>query len=277
MAFKAAVTKEEYDALPEELKQHYAENNGQFNLAVTAAMGLDLINADGLKSSLQKERASVKSLITKLESFDDLDPEAARAALKTVDELGDQASVDEKIAAGLKAKEEQLQAKFQKDLDAQTAKFSTDLTAANKRADTLERQLENELVTSAATAAISKAKGSVRLLLPVVRGMVRMEKRDDGTMAAAIMDGSGNPRLSTQAGSMDPMTMDELVEELRGDNEFARGFDGSGASGGGSSNSDGGGTGGAHTISNEKAKDPAAYRAAKAAADKAGVELQLTE
>jgi len=278
MAIKAALSKEEFDALEDEdLKRLYTESNGRFQLAVTAAMGLELADTAGLKSSLQKERESVKSLTASLKPYEGLDAEQARKAIDTVAELGDQASVDDKIAAGLKEKETQLQRKFEQDRDALVKKYDTDLANRDGTITTLENQLERELVTTAATTAITGAKGSTKLLLPVVRGMVKMTATEDGQRVAQVLDGAGHVRLSTKSGSTDPMSIDELVEELRQDSEFARGFDGTGASGSGASGSDRGGGSGSHRISAEDAKDPVKYRAAKDAADKAGQELQLQE
>ena len=73
------------------------------------------------------------------------------------------------------------------------------------------------------------------------------------------------------------MTVGELVESMKGEDRFRPAFEGAGASGiGGSGGAGGAGGSESHTISTEDARNPHAYRTAKAAALKAGTTLTIT-
>jgi hypothetical protein len=71
-----------------------------------------------------------------------------------------------------------------------------------------------------------------------------------------VVDGKGNPRIGDAQGN--PMTIKQLVDELKQDPDFARNFEGSGSSGGGAPRSNAGGGGGVKTIA---AGDNAAFLA----------------
>jgi hypothetical protein len=91
--------------------------------------------------------------------------------------------------------------------------------------------LENQLVTNTATAAITKAGGNVKVLLPHVLRQMRMKKDAAGNYLNEIVNDQGQPRVGDNQGA--PMTADQLVEEMKGLEDFAGCFKGSGASGSG--------------------------------------------
>ena len=278
MAIKAVVTKAEMESLDEAVAELYSESDGKFVLAVDASDGFELADVANMRSALEKERKSNKANAAKLKEFEGVDVKAARDAMSTLAELGDDASIDAKVRAGLEAKEKALVAKFDKDREALIKKHGADLSDSQKESSSLRSQLENELINSRATAAIHSAEGSIPLLLPVVRGMVRMNKDDEGKMIAQVMDGQGNTRLSTKAGSTNDMSFEELISELKESSDYAMGFKGSGATGSGAVGSDGSNSvNGRFVLSSEDARDPAKYRAMKAQAEKAGTEVTIKD
>jgi hypothetical protein len=105
--------------------------------------------------------------------------------------------------------------------------------------------MEKHLIDSAALSELAKVSDSPKLLLPHIRGRMKVVEHD-GEFHARIVDDSGNIRVGKGQGSS-PMTLSELIEEMKSDKEFAPAFRGTGSSGGGATKSTGG-AGGSRTI-----------------------------
>ena len=76
MALAALIKKEGWDALSEDMRKEYKEQEGgSFLLDVTPVDGHSLENIKGLTSSLEVERQSVRELKEQLKTFKDIDPE----------------------------------------------------------------------------------------------------------------------------------------------------------------------------------------------------------
>jgi hypothetical protein len=119
----------------------------------------------------------------------------------------------------------------------------------------LRSAVEQYLVDAQASSALAEAKGSPKVLLPHIKAHVRV-MQEEGQFVARVVDGKGNPRIGDAQGN--PMTIKQLVDELKQDPDFARNFEGSGSSGGGAPRSNAGGGGGVKTIA---AGDNAAFLA----------------
>jgi hypothetical protein len=118
------------------------------------------------------------------------------------------------------------------------------LTAHGKEKSKLEARLNKAveklnaaMVEGSAIAAITAAGGSPALLLPHIKGVAKLLE-NDGDFAVAIVDSKGQPRVRDDGS---PFTIQNLVEEMRANEQFGRAFDGSNASGAGIGD---GGTGG---------------------------------
>jgi hypothetical protein len=98
--------------------------------------------------------------------------------------------------------------------------------------------------------AIAEYEGSVDLLLPHVLQQTRMRMTDNGSFIAEVVDREGSPRIGDSQGN--PMTIPQLVEEMKSSDSFARAFNSSGATGSGATNNTSqntGGTGRSRSIS----------------------------
>lgn len=139
----------------------------------------------------------------------------------------------------------------------------------------LEKDIRKVMIDNVATAALAGAKGNVTVLRPHVKDSCRCVQDDDGNWSVEVLGTDGRPRVSTGKAS-ELMTIKELVEEMKGSEDFAPNFEGDGATGGGAA---GGKTGGSRGVilRGDQRKDVGAYRAAKEAAEKAGVEIQMVE
>ena len=264
MALKALLAKDDYEKLDSGTKAHYREEKGKYILDVESVDGYQLKPVASLMSALEKEREQRETLERAVKAFEGVDPAAARDALKKVGEMAS-------WTPGEKAREREEAIARQL-----TEKHGGELKSRDERIGKLMSHLDGAVRRSAAAAAIAAKKGRVSLLLPTVLDRLKLEEGPDGQFRTYVVDERGQRRITNRSGSTDPMGIEELVEELRGNAEFAPAFEGSGASGGGTQPTQPS-TNGAHTITEAQARsDPRAYQQARAAAEKAGVPLQLT-
>jgi hypothetical protein len=206
-------------------------NEGQEEVAVTpeafAALQEEKAALLAKNSEILREAKKYKETARK---FEGIDPERYKA-LETAAEEAERKRLE--AVGDWKAREAQLLEKVQKDIEARDGRISA-----------LSSALERRLVDAEATAALAAAKGSPKVLLPHIKSHVKVVE-EDGEYVVHVVDAKGNQRIGDAKGS--PMTISQLVEEMKADPEFARNFDGSGSSGGGATKSNAGG-GGVKTI-----------------------------
>ena len=254
------------DGLSESVAANYTAQDGRFFLQVEPVDGHSLEDDAGLKSSLSKERANVKTLQGTLQDFEGLDAVAARDALGKMSEMATWTPED-KVREQIEAREKTI-----------TAKHAAEMEKSASDANGLRSQLEQQLIRNAAIEAITKLNGNVDLLLPHIESQTRMDMVA-GKYVAQVVDDSGTPRVSMAPGSVDGMTIDELVNSMRDSESYSPAFAGTGATGSGAAGSTSAGSGGAGTrkLTWDEAHNPSAYRAAKEAAESAGSNLQIGE
>lgn len=257
MALKAVLTEEAWQKLAKELQAEYTKDQkGRYVLAVEPVEGFSLEDVAGLKTSLGRERTTREEFERRLKDLEGLDPAKAREALAKLEEMKNW-SPEEKVREQVAARERALTEKYQ----GEVAKAQEKLTKA-------QAALERNLKTAAATAAIAKAKGVPELLLPHVLNRLKVVPNgDDYGLKVLGMD--GNPMVSMRQGHHGDATVEELVELLKADATFGRAFEGAGSAGGGTTPLPGG-NGGAYRITEDDARDPGKYQAAREAAQKAG-------
>lgn len=212
--------------IPQALQEHYKPQtvNGQqmFVLDVTPHEGWALEDVKGLKNSLSAARTERDTATEQLKAFKDLDPVKAREALTKVEEMKDW-KPDQKVREQIEARERQL-----------LEKHTNEIKSKDEAVTALTREVEELLIDSVATMAVTGAKGIPELLLPHIKTQTRVKRGDNGKHTVEILDKDGKTvRLSPKSGSTSNMTIQELVEEMRGNKTFARCFDGTNATGSG--------------------------------------------
>lgn len=215
MAVKTVI--DNLEDVSEALREHYvATSDGKFRLD-----GVE--DVSGLKSALEREKEERRQAKARLDRLKDIDPEEFLRLKKDVEERE-----NEKLAR---------KGEYEKMLSQTTAKHKTELEKREDSIKSLRSALEANLIDAEATRAIASAKGVPELLLPHVRSSVRVVE-EDGKFLAKVVDKDGNPRIGDASGS--PMTVNQLVAEMRSSEVFGRAFEGTGATGSGASNSNGG-------------------------------------
>lgn len=213
MALKFSV--EKLDDVDEAFRPLYVEKDGKF---VLDAEGIPAPSDDtGLKTALQKERKAREDLEKQVKKWQRLGKSDAE--------------IEAMIADAAKAEEEKATKAGEWDkLKAQmNAKHADDLRSADEKVSAMKRALERHLVDAQATAAIAAAKGVPDLLLPHVQKHVKVVE-ENGEFKVVVTDVKGDPRVD---GKGEPLSISDLVVEMRGSDIFGRAFEGTGSSGSG--------------------------------------------
>jgi hypothetical protein len=215
MARKLKPFYEKKEDIPENLQDFYVEQqDGKFWLD---SDGFE--DVGGLKTALSKERQAAREAATALKAFKDAgidDPTQVTdlvARLEELSKLDPSKEADKIVKEKVEALKKQLLTEHQKDLQKHI-----------KENEELSAQLSKVLIDASALSAISEAKGAPELLLPIIHQRTRMRRNEQGVFVAEVLDATGTPRIGDSNGN--PMTVKQLVDELRGSDIFGRAFEG---------------------------------------------------
>lgn len=216
-------------AVPKDFQGLYAEKDGSYALRTDdPAVGSAVSALTGLNKSLKIARAEAQGFKGKA------------VDLAVLSEYGE---TPEAIAEGIQAKIDEIKkdskTKGGEDLERRVSKIKEDLQSSHnsekeglvKRIEALTGQLHGHLVTSTATAALAEAGAiDVDLVLPHLANQVKVSE-EDGKFLVNVVDGAGDPRYSGVTGA--PMTIKELVAEMKGNKKYEPLFKSEAHSGGG--------------------------------------------
>ena len=224
------LTIDSVEGLDDATKALYQQKDGKFVLDVE---GVE--DTSALKGALQKERKAAETASKMVKRWESLG--------KTPDEI------EELLAAQQKADEEKATKAGEWDkLRAQmNEKHQSDLRQKDETLAQMRKRLEGELIDSRAVSAIAAAKGIPDLLLPHVQRHVKVDENYN----VVVVDAKGDPRVN---GKGEPLTISDLVSEMKQSDIFGRAFEGSGQSGSGMQPGNGGGNPQA-TVKYEDLKD----------------------
>lgn len=243
MVFRAAVTAEEFEALPEVDRTHYAaQGDGSlyvFQLQSVEVGGQNWGIADtaGLTTAVTRERTAARDAVKRLKALQaqvgDLNLDEARTAMTRLAEL--EALDPEGQTAKLR---EQLEGTLRAKFDGDRAKLESKFTAELAARDASITSLRQEMATTHRRAEISGLATKHKVRMPnafrdAMQARTRVEFDDDGRPTTVVIGDDGEPRMSTVSGSTGPMTADELALELRASEEYGDLFEGDAQSGSG--------------------------------------------
>lgn len=214
---------ESLDSLDDSVKGLYTQAENGYILNVKPVAGYALENVHGLKTALGKERKRGDELEGRFKKFGEIDPEVASKAIQELEKYKnfDPKSEADKLAQEkFKFLEEQLKSKYKEEKDGLLTKLNS-----------IAAQFEKATVESEAVSAISKLEGNVKLLLPHIKAQIATSIKDDGTFTYTVVDGNGVPRIGDSNGS--PMTIEQLVSEMRNSDTYAIAFKAQNKTGGG--------------------------------------------
>jgi hypothetical protein len=215
MALKLTV--DSLDGVDEALRPLYVEKDGKFSLAVD---GIE--DTSGLKNALAAERKRAADLEKQTKGWKTLGKTPEEIA-----ELVEAAELKAQTEAERKGEWDKLRAQM-------NDKHALDLKAKDETIGQMKKRLEAELIDAKAVAAIAAAKGVPDLLLPHVQRHVKV----DDDFNVQVVDAKGDPRVN---GKGEPLSIADLIEEMKANEIFGRAFEGSGHSGSGTRPNSGGG------------------------------------
>ena len=205
-----------------------------------------LYKQDGDKYVLDSDHAGVKSSISAITRLNEA-LKASRAEAKNfkgqkidLSALSEFGTSPEEILAGFKSKTTKLEGKLAGNDEAKLnldkvredlAKgHAKDMEGLNIKNTALGSQLNKVMVESVAKSAVNEAKGDVDLLMPFVTTQVR-NVEENGEFKVFVVDTQGDKRYSGVTG--EPMSIVELVNEMKGSDKYAKLFTSEQKSGGG--------------------------------------------
>lgn len=213
--------------VPEDFRGLYTDSgDGKYTLnsedpgvksAVSAITRLNKSLAAARKEA--KENGTKAVDLSPLEDFGSSPEEIANAFKAKLDELNEQLTKGDKNKINLD--------KVKEDLAKEHSKQTQALTAKN---EALTAQLHTLLVENAASSAIAEEKGVPDLLMPFVKNSIKVIEHE-GELLPRVVDGQGDIRYSGVTG--EPMSIKELVKEMKGQEKYGRLFESEQKSGGG--------------------------------------------
>lgn len=217
-------TKEQYDALPVAQQKLCAEKDGKYTFEFETPNEVSGLRKN--KEQLLMDLAKVKEA---LKGYEGIDPakyaelvkaheDAERAALEG---KGQWQVLEQQLKDQATQREKQLLEKHQKEIEERDTSIKS-----------LSDALEAKLVDAEVVSALSKHTKAVKLLEPHVKARVKVFN-EDGKFTAKVIDEKGNPRIGDAQGT--PMTIEQLVEEMKASEDYLRAFDANTVGGGGAS------------------------------------------
>jgi hypothetical protein len=212
------VTQEEFEKLPEVVRDHYAEDkaSGEYRLSLVPKAKLDEFRSNNI--SLLRERDELKAVADK---FKDIDPEKAREALAKISKIDEKKMMDE-------GKVEEI---FNQRTEALRKEAATKLKAAEDERDSLNTRLSTVLIDNA--IASEALKDDVGVLPKATELVVRLARDvwKIGKEGKPVAVGKDGQQIYGKDGN--PITMHEWLIGLQATHEylFAK-------SGGGSASND---------------------------------------
>lgn len=214
------------ETVPEPFRPFYAPGEGgTFVMAPEIFAHLDTSGLKKTVNATRAERDAIKKSVQPvlgllrtelgLQEDDELTPDTLAPKLR---ELKDQ------IGKGQASKD--TFDKWKVEMESVKAR---ELAAKDGEVQAMRKSLESHIVTSTAMQALASHDGNATLLLPHVVSNVRMTS-ENGKWNAVVVDGEGDPRINSKG---TPMTIEELVVEMKANPTFAPGFKASGNSGSG--------------------------------------------
>lgn len=212
---------ETIEKVPEPFRGLYAEGAGTYKIAPEFKGAAEAVI--GLNRALKAARAEAKANrpidLSPLQEFGGSPEEIKSSVQSRIQELQNQLASGDKAKLNLDKIREELAAGHSREIAAQKA-----------RTDALQNQLYSLLVENAATTATVDARGVPELLLPFIKNQVRVLE-EDGEFRVFVTDAQGDRRYSGITGQ--PLTIKELVLEMKANEKYGRLFESEAPQGGG--------------------------------------------
>ena len=220
-------TLETLDSVPSDFKPLYAEDEtgGGFRInPAFSGLAAAVAKLQGSLQSSRKQEQSNRESYDQIKAFQQIGetPEAISALISDL-----QAKFEG--ASGKKEDLERFKEEFKASHKAQLDAHVHALSARDEKLLAMQASLESHLIVSSATQAIANAEGFPEILMPHIRGTTQVVVNEAGKHEVRVLDEQGEPRFN--GATMEPMTIPELVAEMKASPVFGRCFRPTGTSG----------------------------------------------
>ncbi len=236
MALKYSI--EKIDDVEESFRTFYVEKNGKFVLDLEGAPSSE--DKTGYLANLaaeRKRRQELERQVKKWEALGKTDEELADLVAKH-EEMVAKLEEDELDKSKKKGEIEKILAQVNEKNANAIKKLQAEMAAEREEKVTLRQRFEDRLVDNEAITAIASNNGFPELLIPIVRKHMKVVD-EEGQPKIIVVDNKGEPRVN---GKGEPLSVAEMVAEMKGHDVFAHAFKGTGQSGSGTPPGNGGGS-----------------------------------
>lgn len=179
----------------------------------------------GLKRNNTQLKSEKRALQAKIDAYAGLDIEEIASVLgREVDDIDfdDLPSLIEAVkATGEGNKDDARVAELERKLAKAVQRAEAAEAATTEQTSKLRKQLGEKDLATLASAEISAASGSVKALMPHVKGRIKTEIDEDGEITHIPLAPNGEPMEDS---SGNPATIKMLVDEMRRDDDLASCF-----------------------------------------------------
>lgn len=203
---------ESLDKVPEKFRVLYGQQageDGKFSVTDNFRPIADSINGfNGTTKTLRQQLKEKNVDLSPLVEYGDNPADIAAKFKEALDAAG--ANKNQDVTKAVEAAKQGLIAGHTKELEKH-----------NARNQALQTQLYGLMVENAATAAVAELKGIPELLMPFIKNQVKVVE-EDGQFKVQVIGTDGEVRYGT-TGS--PMSIKELVTEMKGIEKYGRLFE----------------------------------------------------
>lgn len=211
------------EGLDESIAALYKKTDKGFVLDLEGAPKQDV---SGLKSALEKEREARKNLEKSMRKVKDIDPDEYTKMAERIQAMDALEAKRQKKEAEKKGQweklEKDLKSEHQRQLEAMKLAAQEREAKLSAERDEMAKGLERHIGEKELIKAIASEKGSAVVLMPHVKGQIKVVKTDQGKYEPRVIDPKGNIRYG-ETGA--PMTPVELIKEFKQKPEFQSVFD----------------------------------------------------
>jgi hypothetical protein len=242
------------DTVPETHRELYEERDGKFVLSKPVKID----DPRELKSALQQEREMRRQLTEKVGDL----PDDWKERIKRADEYEQQ--------------ELERKGQYQELLKTTEDRYKGEIGKREERITLLTGTLERTMVVNAATNALNALSAPVKALLPHVLPHLQAVENAErpGEFEVFVKDPKDPKKMRVDLKTNEPFTVDQLIEELRADDQLSKLFPASAATGSGGAGSGfvRGGNNRIVKLTEEEAKDPQRYKQLRAQKEKGEID-----
>lgn len=208
------------DSVAEEHRSLYVERDGKFHLKVE---GYE--DPTPIKRNLEAARRSERELKRKIEAWEKIG--------KTEEEIAALIAKHEErelTESERKGEWEKLKQQLVEKHAGELQKFQNKIGELEKQLIAKDGTIHELLVETAADAAIAEHEGDPDLLKPFVLRQLKVVAEDGQKPSVKIYDPTGTLKMNSKG---EPMSVSELVSDMRQNEKFGRLFKGTGTTGSG--------------------------------------------